>query len=92
MKPVIPTDSEEECSKGRFALWLCSDRIAFIANEWSKIPETAPIEVKKHWADIVFRAMSALHKAGIAYEPVIPNDSAAYHLTTRSSGRAEADR
>ena len=88
-----PIDPNDEIAKGRIALWLSPQQIAFIANEWRKIPNNASPEVKECWSDIAFRSMSALHKAGVAYEPLFPNDSDAYHLTTsHCSGPAKSGR
>ncbi|MEK7883888.1 hypothetical protein [Methyloversatilis sp. NSM2] len=89
---MVPTDPDDEIAKGRIALWLSPEQIAFIANEWRKIPGDAPQAVKQCWSDIAFRAMTALHRAGITFEPVFPRESDAYHLTTHRSGPAKAGR
>jgi hypothetical protein len=87
-----PTDPDDEIAKGRIALWLSPEQIAFIANEWRKIPNDAPPEVSECWSDIAFRSMAALHKAGVTYEPLFPDEGDAYHLTTHCSGPAKAGR
>lgn len=87
-----PTDLDDEIARGRIALWLSPEQIAFIANEWRKIPCDAPQAVRQCWNDIAFRAMTALHKAGVTYEPLFPRESDAYHLTTHCSGPAKAGR
>jgi hypothetical protein len=61
------TDPEEEKARGRIALWLDPNDIAFLANEWRKIPENAPESVKEAWARVAYRASTALHKAGVTY-------------------------
>jgi hypothetical protein len=76
-----PTQPEHEKAQGRIAFWLSPEQIAFIADEWRKIPENADPQVKENWAAIAFRAMSALHRAGIAYEPAFPDDRQRYRLT-----------
>ena len=75
------TQPEDEVAKGRVALWLSPEQIAFIANEWRKIPENVAPEIKETWAAIAFRAMSALHRADIAYEPSFPNKSESYYMS-----------
>ena len=82
MNPSVP---EDEVSKGRIALWLSPEQIAFIANEWRKIPNSASLEVRERWGAIAFRAMAALHKAGVAYEPLFPEAGEAYQLTDQSN-------
>jgi hypothetical protein len=74
------TNTQEEISKGRIALWLSVDDIKFIANEWRKIPEDAPIQVRETWGRLAFRAMTALHKSNIEYEPIFPENSDKYSL------------
>ncbi|MCC9603380.1 hypothetical protein LOC67_22755 [Stieleria sp. JC731] len=72
------TDAASEQIAGRLAFWLHPDTIAFIANEWRKLPRDMPEDDRQHWADIAFRAMSALHKAGIRYTATQPANG--YHL------------
>ncbi|WP_147336789.1 hypothetical protein [Pseudomonas abyssi] len=72
------TDPEEEKSRGRIALWLDPSDIAFLANEWRKIPDNAPESVKEAWARVAFRASTALHKAGVSYSPEFPSDDEKY--------------
>jgi hypothetical protein len=78
-KEVKPTDIQEEVSKGRVAFWLSIDDIKFIANECRKIPENAPLQVRETWGRLAFRAMAALHKSNIKYEPIFPEGSEKYH-------------
>lgn len=87
-----PTHSYDEIAKGRIALWLSPEQIAFFANEWRKIPNDASPGVKESWSAIAFRAMAALHKAGVVYEPFFPSDIDAYHLslTNHCSGPVKA--
>jgi hypothetical protein len=75
-----PTDSQEETHKGRQALWLDPQDIAFIANERRKIPENADDGTLKTWARIAFRAMACLHKAGIPYEPASTSEATRYQV------------
>jgi hypothetical protein len=87
MEPKVrSTNPEEEIAKGRIALWLDSEDIKFIADEWRKIPDNVPDSVKETWGRIAFRAMSALHKSGVGYEPNFPDATQKY---TCSDGSAE---
>jgi hypothetical protein len=79
---IKPTKPEDEITKGRIAVWLDSDDIKFVADEWRKIPDNASDQVKETWSRIAFRMMAALHKAGIDYEPVIPEESEKYKMKT----------
>lgn len=79
------TNLEQEQLKGRMALWLSPEQIAFLANEWRKIPENASMNVKQNWSNIAFRCMSALHKANIEYTPEFPQEVEKYCLTLASS-------
>ena len=81
VNPVRPTDPEAELEAGRIALWLDPDDIAFLADERRKIPEGASEPVRATWARIAFRAMAALHKAGVEYEPRFPSDDEAYSIS-----------
>lgn len=72
------TDPEEEQACGRIALWLDPSDIAFLANEWRKIPENVSEPVKEAWARVAFRASTALHKAGVSYSPEFPSDDEKY--------------
>jgi hypothetical protein len=76
------TNAENEKMKGKLSLWLEPKLIEFIANEWRKIPENASEPVKEQWSAIVFRAMAALHKAGISYEPKFPKNGESYKHET----------
>jgi len=73
-------ESDEEQEKGRLAFWLDPTDIEFLANEWRKIPDDAPDQVKEAWGRIAFRASSALHKAGIKVEPKFPEDHEKYKI------------
>lgn len=73
-----PTNPEDELAQGRMALWLTPDDIAFLSNEWRKIPDNVDDETKERWARIAFRAASALHKAGVTYEPEFPEEDQKY--------------
>lgn len=76
------TDSDYEKERGRLALWLSPEDIAFLANEWRKIPESVTPEVSEAWSRVAFRAMSALRKSGISYEPEFPNEDQKYRTET----------
>lgn len=72
------TDAGAEQIAGRLAFWLDPNDIAFLADEWRKLPQDMPEQNRKQWADIAFRAMSALHKARIEYKAKTPENG--YHL------------
>ena len=72
------TNAGLEQGAGRLAFWLHPDAITFIADEWRKLPRDMPKDDREQWADIAFRAMSALHKAGIDYRANPPENG--YHL------------
>lgn len=76
------TNSEQESSEGKLAFWLAPEDIKFLANEWRKIPEGVPRAISESWSRIAFRAMSALHKSGIEYEPEFPSDNEKYESAT----------
>ncbi|MEM1069309.1 MAG: hypothetical protein AAGI63_10465 [Planctomycetota bacterium] len=61
------TDAASEQISGQLAFWLHPDSLAFLADEWRKLPPDLPAEDRKRWGEIAFRAMSALHKSGITY-------------------------
>ncbi len=66
------TNADAEQEKGRLALWLDPEQIQFLANEWRKIPKETPETIRKQWGEVAFRAMAALHKAGIKHAPELP--------------------
>lgn len=72
------TNARAEKTVGRLAFWLQPSEIAFIADEWRKLPSDISEDDNSRWADIAFRAMSALHKAGIDYQSKPPEIG--YHL------------
>ena len=74
------THSAEPAPRERLAIWLEPEQLAFLANEWRKIPDNASDEVRRRWSDIAFRAMCALSKAGVPYEPVLPAADEQYVL------------
>jgi len=76
------TDSEKESEEGNLAFWLAPEDIKFIANEWRKIPEGVQEAISESWSRIAFRAMSALHKSGIEYEPEFPSEKEKYKNAT----------
>jgi hypothetical protein len=66
------TDPADELAKGRIALWLEPELVAFIADEWRRLPNEVLDPVKEPWNHLAFQAATALHKAGIKYEPIFP--------------------
>ena len=66
------TNASGEQAAGRLSLWLEPNDIAFIADEWRKLSASESEEARGRWSRIAFRAMSALHKAGIEYIPKFP--------------------
>ena len=77
------TNAQYELELGRIALWLDPSDLAFLVNEWRKMPQSAVASECNQWGDIAFRAMSALHKAGIKYKAEDP--TMVYQLVTRES-------
>ncbi|MCH1918733.1 hypothetical protein L9G15_04730 [Shewanella sp. A3A] len=75
-----PTNPEDELAQGRMALWLTPEDIAFLSNEWRKIPDNVSDQTKDRWARIAFRAASALHKAGIKLAAEFPEQDEKYRL------------
>ena len=73
-------DREEEIAKGRVALWLDPSDIAFICNEWRRLPQNLSETEREAWARIAFRGMAALHKNDIAYSPEFPEEDRQYVL------------
>ena len=66
--PVVrPTDPAEEEEKGRIALWLDPQDIEFLAKHCSCSAAADEVE-RRRCARIRFRAMAALHKAGLMSE------------------------
>jgi len=69
------TDADSEVASGRLSLWLSPSQIAFLANEWRSLPKEITANRKEQWSQIAFRAIAALHKAGISYNPVWSEES-----------------
>ena len=67
------TNASAERSAGRLGLWLDPKDIAFIADEWRRISGVESAEAREKWSRVAFRAMAALNKAGIDYEPQVPS-------------------
>lgn len=61
------TDARLETSRGRLAFWLDPTDVAFIVDQWRKMPDDMAGDERKRWADIAYRGMSALKKAGVDY-------------------------
>ncbi|QDV54020.1 hypothetical protein [Gimesia fumaroli] len=70
------TNADAEQEKGRLALWLEPEQIQFLIQEWHKNSKEEPEIVQKQWGEVAFRAMSALHKAGIKHSPEVPQSEA----------------
>ena len=66
------TDARLESSRGRLAFWLDPTDVAFIVDQWRKMPDDMAGDERKRWADIAFRGMSALKKAGVDYTAKCP--------------------
>lgn len=81
LRDLDGTNAQYEEKNGRVALWLESSHLAFIANEWRKMPSDSPEPDRKQWADIAFRSMAALHKTGVEYNPQFP--AVGYKLAPR---------
>lgn len=75
---MAKANPEEEIAKGRLALWLEPSDIAFICNEWRRLPENLTETERETWARIAFRGMTALHKKGIDYSPEFPENDRKY--------------
>ncbi|MCM0147187.1 hypothetical protein KCN56_01215 [Photobacterium galatheae] len=73
-------NSDKEIALGRMAFWLDPKDIEFLANEWRKIPDEAPEQVRETWARIAFRAHSALYHAGIKIDPQFPEAHEQYQI------------
>jgi len=74
------TNADAEREKGRLAFWLEPEQIQFLIHEWHKIPKEAPEIVRKQWGEVAFRAMSALHKAGIKHEQEFPQSGDGFQI------------
>ena len=74
------TNEQVEKEKGRLALWLAPEDLEFLKNEWRKIPDNAPDQVKEKWSHIAFRATSALHKAGVKVDEKFPEEHEKYRI------------
>jgi len=72
--------TNEQKEKGRLALWLDPEDLEFLKNEWRKIPDNAPDQVKEKWSQIAFRASSALHKAGVKVDEKFPEEHEKYRI------------
>jgi len=83
------TNSQYEEENGRLAFWLEPSHLEFIVNEWRKMPADAPETDRKQWADIAFRGMTALQKAGIKYKRLFPE--VGYKLTPRDPNQGADD-
>ena len=83
------TNAEYEEENGRLAFWLEPSHIEFIVNEWRKMPRDATDADRKQWADIAFRGMAALSKAGVDYEPHFPD--LCYKLVQRDADDSDGD-
>jgi hypothetical protein len=68
------TDGHSEPAAGRLALWLDLKDIAFIADQWRRIPDAQDEATRDAWSRLAFRAVAALRKAGIDYEPKFPDE------------------
>lgn len=69
-----------ELDRGHIALYLPPEHLAFLANQWRKMPVNLSETDSEVWANIAFRAMSALHKSNIKYETIFPEEKDIYRL------------
>lgn len=74
------SDSKIEQEKGRLPLWLDPEDIAFICDQWRRIPENISENDRETWSRIGFRSMTALHKNGINYTANFPKEHEKYRL------------
>lgn len=63
MKPVVPTNPEDESTKGRIAFWLDPEDLAWLSTT-CRCPPHASEEETERCVRIRFRASAALHKFG----------------------------
>ena len=72
-RPIVPTDPDREAELGRVALWLDPDDLRWLAARCMCTDDT-PDEEKDRCGRVRFRALAALHKAGLkdAAEPETP--------------------
>jgi len=84
------TNEQVEKEKGRLALWLDPEDLEFLKNEWRKIPENAPDQVKERWSRIAFRASSALHKAGVKAAEKFPEEHEKYRIQETNKGHLKS--
>ncbi len=66
-RPIKPTEPEYEQAKGRVALWLDPEDIRWLGGHCC-CPPDAPAEVTERCARVRFRALAALHKAGLSQD------------------------
>ncbi|MFI6112740.1 hypothetical protein [Kitasatospora sp. NPDC051164] len=65
MSKIEPTNPQAEADRGRVALWVAPDDLAWLARHCC-CPDDATEEVKERCGRIRFRAGAALHKSGHA--------------------------
>lgn len=63
MKPVHPTDPDQEEAKGRIALWLDVEDLEWLSSN-CRCDDDASEAERERCARIRFRSHAALHKAG----------------------------
>ncbi len=63
-KSIEPTKPDEELAKGRVALWLDPEDIEYLSNHCCCADDADTTQTER-CARIRFRAMAALHKAGL---------------------------
>ncbi|ASP34065.1 hypothetical protein CHH27_13105 [Labrenzia sp. VG12] len=64
MSGPVPTDAAQEQEKGRVALWLDPEDMAWLSRI-CRCPADASESEKERCARVRFRARAALHKAGL---------------------------
>ncbi|MDR6765322.1 hypothetical protein J2W88_000580 [Acidovorax delafieldii] len=76
---------QKEFENGNMAIFLTPKQVAFLADQWRLMPCNIKDEDAELWGKIAFRLMSALHKAGVEYNPYFPGENERYILMNKSS-------
>ena len=63
-RPITPTDTEREATLGRVPLWLDPADLRWLARHCC-CPADATEEQRQRCGRLRFRALAALHKAGV---------------------------
>ena len=71
-REIEPTDPQREATLGRVALWLDPDDLRWLSRHCC-CPADASEEQRQRCGRLRFRAMAALHKAGLVDELIEPD-------------------